>query len=1172
MDGPEITSTIDLNLGTSTLLDSTEEASRPNHSNRFNPLDQLLGSDDDDDSNNEEKGIMVSKPAAPIIPDTSASVKTTADHSLSIPQSPSTYLKRPAKTSAVARLAMARRKAKDVFENDLSSSDSDDNAGIMRTPATKRQISSFASLRIDSESESEADSASSPLPSLPTEPKATLNVFDNKPTEETLQSADKKKQRRRQQQQQQPKSRDPNTEDIKARAASKAAMTKIHEESARLIRETAVTVDPMEYTRPLELGEFLTKFDEMVGQKTYFQWRRKKIKAALARASNTVKVTGLLQHDSDGEDYELSIVDNDGGGPSGAPKPNKAVVGWKPQDSSVVSKTLQQSKGEAGGSQLESILKYGSQPIHLTMGSTAELHGMQRTGGPHALRDLNKALLDAVYAKETAKPQKSQKRAVRISNTATLDVEAENDGDDGDAESGSDADVAMGSDSENEDEDDLSSDGGSTDDGDETMEAKGPVAAISRKIRAAVVSDDEDDGPQPREAAAIEKPAAASKAKFLSMFKMPVAKPTTTSNSSKREPNGSLPRPEPQQPDFSMTSEQHEADMLTASQDPLHLLSSQVDQLNTQDSLLMTPDPLPRQNSQESVMDFVVGPTQLLSSMDDASDARLFGSQQYPSELSTDRAPGEDVALTPRQDQNQQQPPTQSTEQETQLTAQLTVATADATEDGSGDGDPLLPTMVRKALGVPDQRGFAGSIDDSIASNNDDDDANGNIMASLHSPVPLGDSESQPSGDDNEEESANGLQQRIGNAVPGGRRYIRRGGGNRLAAGDSASKLDSRLSRTKKRAIRTEFVVAEAEESESTDSDTEAAGRGGGGKFNWGEGPNGGIKANKQNNIDGDADEEEEELDTDEEEAALLADPMINNDVAENKEADRAIRDLHRQQELDQDEQDIRDLAKDIATGRLRNRSAANGRGRTGFALADEEDYNDRQTRAERMEERLRQRRRLLAREIHDTNLAEIAKNPETAAFAQAALMRGTSFGSGGGAGDSADESRGGYQSADTDGDGFLSETDGFELEEQVDDHAVAGAVQRQLARMRRRADSEPESDDNEGGASRRIVGPARAISDAAAGSLPLYDADGGDLDGDMFASVSVERLIVRRQTLMASSSSGADSGGGAAGVRQSGAWPAPRTVLKRAGPVLVGASTKRANAGAADASHTQQQ
>ncbi|KAJ1728444.1 hypothetical protein LPJ72_005469 [Coemansia sp. Benny D160-2] len=1131
MDGPEIASAIDLNLGTSTLLDSTEETSRPKHSNKFNSLDQLLGSDDDDDddSNNEANDTAVSRPAAPTIPDTSA------EHPLSIPQSASTRRKSPAKTSAVARLAMARRMAKKVSENDPSSSDSDDNNVVVRTPATKRQVASFASLRIDSESESESATPS-------TERKAPLDVSNTKPADETKPPADKKKQQRRrrrqqQQQQQQPKPKDPDAEAAKARAASKAAMARIHEESARLIRETAVTVDPMEFTRPLELGGFLARFDEMVGHNAYFHLRRKKINAALARAgSSAVKVAGLLQHDSDGEDYELSIVDNDGDGPSGALIPEKAVA----------PKPLQQSRQEAGGgSQLESFLKHGSQPIHLTMGNTAESHGTQRTGGKHALRDLNKALLDAVYAKETAAPQKPQKRAVRISGAAAaLDVEAEDDGDDGDAGSGSDADVAMGSDGETEDEDEedlVGSDGG-----DDAMEAEEPAAAISRKIRAAVVSDDENDGPQPGEAAAaaIEKPAAASKAKFLSMFKMPVAKPTTaTANSGRSEADGSLPRPEPPRPDLSMPSAQGEADMLTASQDPLHLLSSQVDQLNTQDSLLMTPDPLPQQNSQDSVMDFGVGPTQLFPSMDDAADARLFGSQQHPSDPAAGREPGGAADLTPQQ--SQQQPPTQAM----QLTAQLTVATADATEDGSGDGDSVLPTMVRRALGVPDQQGSDESIDNGIAGDDD------NIKTPLHSPALPRNAEPQSSEDGGEEESVDGLPQRAGNAVPGGRRYIRRGGGNRAAAGDRAGKGDGRLSRTKKRAIRTEFVVAEAEEGESTDSDGEAGDRGAGGKFNWGEGASSGTKASRQNN----SDEEEEELDTDEEEAALLADPMINNDVAENREADQAIRDLHRQQELDQDERDIRDLAKDIATGRLRNRAAAGG-GRTGFALADEEDYNDRQTRAERMEERLRQRRRLLAREIHDASLAEIAKNPETAAFAQAALMRGAALGNGGG-GDSADESRGGY--AGTDDDGFASEADGFELEERVDDHAVAGAVQRQLARMRRRADSETESDDNEGGgAGSRIAGPPRAASAAAAGSLPLYDAD-----GDMFTSVSVERLIVRRQTLMASSSSLS----GADGVRQSGAWPAPRTVLKRAGPALVGASTKRANGGAVDAAHRQQ-
>ncbi|KAJ1895000.1 hypothetical protein LPJ81_005056 [Coemansia sp. IMI 209127] len=210
------------------------------------------------------------------------------------------------------------------------------------------------------------------------------------------------------------------------------------------------------------------------------------------------------------------------------------------------------------------------------------------------------------------------------------------------------------------------------------------------------------------------------------------------------------------------------------------------------------------------------------------------------------------------------------------------------------------------------------------------------------------------------------------------------------------------------------------------------------------------------------------------------------------------------------------------------------------------------------MEERLRQRRKLQAREIHDTNLAEIAKNPETAAFAQAALMRPTTTHR--------------YQSGnDTDDDGFLSGNEAYDLEERVDDHVIASTVQTHLSRTLRRVDSDAESD-SEGGVvgggkgsaggegSRirrgRIVGPAKNSADesqqSAASSL-FFDV--GDEDGDLFTSVAVEKLIVRRKTLMAGASSGADAS--ANGARQSGVWP----VLKRPGMPLTGANTKRANA-----------
>ncbi|KAJ2708414.1 hypothetical protein H4R19_004755, partial [Coemansia spiralis] len=309
------------------------------------------------------------------------------------------------------------------------------------------------------------------------------------------------------------------------------------------------------------------------------------------------------------------------------------------------------------------------------------------------------------------------------------------------------------------------------------------------------------------------------------------------------------------------------------------------------------------------------------------------------------------------------------------------------------------------------------------------------------------------------------------------------------------------------------------------------------GKFNWGGG--GEAKAAKADSEE----DEDDDMDTDEEEAALLADPMIDNDVDEDDEGNQAIRDLHRKQDFDQDEQNIQELFKDVTTGGLRSRGLRN---RTGFALAGDEDYIDRQTRAERMEERLRLRRKLLAREIHDTNLAQIAKNPETAAFAQAALMRAPTACA---------------QSDDTDGEDAMLGDGGFDLEEEVDERSVAAAVQRHLVRGGRRTGSDAESDaedsqnpgagDGDGRlAGSRIVGGGSSSNGGY--STQLLASDGlsdDDAGGGAFSSVAIEKLIVRRQTRAA---------GGTATDQPGTAWRPPmaaaaaglaqRPLLKRAG------------------------
>ncbi|KAJ2555059.1 hypothetical protein EV175_002379 [Coemansia sp. RSA 1933] len=1068
MDNLEDSATTDMgpfNLGTSTLLAASKDTvSKPNHSTRYDPLGQLL--DSDSDSDNEDNAPTKDDARSP--------------HGSPLPE----QRKSPVQMSAVARLAAAaRRRAQEASgENGPLSFDSDSSDDAI--PA-RMQTTLSAPMRVHSDTDS--DPTVSDVASPPQADKGTL--------EEPAGKKNPKKHR--------PRAK----EGSKPRAASKAAMALIHEESARLIRETAVAVNPMDFTRVLELDDFFAKFDTMALQRT--QEPRKKRNIAAALAKSTSHKASLVQYDSDGDDYELEIVDN-----CATPMPNNPIVRNGRKGLAIPKTSQKQQSGEGGlasRGKLESILKYGSQPIHLTAGQTSGLQGMQRTDGSRALKDLNNALLDAMYSERTTGPKPARTVAPMNEEPDNMDASGSMDG-------------QSSSEDEAQDEDD------SDEDDDVDMEEERGSVVVPRKNRAVVVSDDDDDSNddiQPAKATTEDiraKPE--SKAKFLSMFKMPAAKPatgtiskpatgtrskpttTTTAKSTTATTAMAAPPPKTAEPvpsNYSRPNEQNEDSITTGSQDPLYLLSSQVDQINTQDSLLMTPDPLP--NNVDDIMGLG---TQL--ALD--SDTHIFESQQSQIE-STGHIPESEAV------------PTQLTQQPTQPT-QATQLTAKA-----GDAFSSLPTLVRKAL-VPSQ-----SHQEDAAQADDEPVSVSPLPLPTNTPDVMAQS---PDMAVEHEQSAEDSLLSMPKATSGGRRFIRR----------HTNKTEGKLSRTKKREIRTEFIEAEAEEGESTDSDNEA-GAVRHGKFDWGEAP---PKSKPAGPDDDEEEEDDLDMDTDEEEAALLADPMINNEVVEDRKADQAIRDLHRQQDLEQDEQDIQDLVKDINTGRLRNR--ANG-GRTGFALADDEDYNDRQTRAERMEERLRQRRKLQAREIHDTNLAEIAKNPETAAFAQAALMR------------PATHRGGGYQSGndDPDDDGLLVGTDVFDLEERVDDHAIASTVQSHLVHTHRRIDSDVESDNEgapRGGAASRIVGPTDGSQSSAAANTSFYDLDGGDLDGDLFASVSVEKLIVRRKTLMAAASSAPDTAGNAGGAqRAAGAWPpqmhGPRPVLKRPGVMLAGATTKRSNA-----------
>ncbi|KAJ1782718.1 hypothetical protein LPJ59_006740, partial [Coemansia sp. RSA 2399] len=232
MDKPEDTAGMGLlNLGTSTLLTASNDVvPKTSNSTRYNLLDQLLSSDSDSDTRGTE-----SKPALASATGVSFAVQkpehssTEEDmHSLGGSPEPE-QRKSPVKMSAVARLAAARRKKAQASSvggggGALSSSDSDDS-GV--SPTSKRHVSSFTSMRISADSDSEPDLTT------------TGSVEANS---ETVEEAAKEKKKRRQ-----PRAKDGNT----VRAASKKAMAMIHEESARLIRETAVAINPMDYTQPL---------------------------------------------------------------------------------------------------------------------------------------------------------------------------------------------------------------------------------------------------------------------------------------------------------------------------------------------------------------------------------------------------------------------------------------------------------------------------------------------------------------------------------------------------------------------------------------------------------------------------------------------------------------------------------------------------------------------------------------------------------------------------------------------------------------------------------------------------------------------------------------------------------------------------------------------------------
>ncbi|KAJ2387176.1 hypothetical protein GGI05_004165, partial [Coemansia sp. RSA 2603] len=343
------------------------------------------------------------------------------------------------------------------------------------------------------------------------------------------------------------------------------------------------------------------------------------------------------------------------------------------------------------------------------------------------------------------------------------------------------------------------------------------------------------------------------------------------------------------------------------------------------------------------------------------------------------------------------------------------------------DDAGIMPTMVRRALGQAD-----GS----------DDEDNNSGVDSNHSDVDSNHSGANPNHSD----------------APRRRARLMHG---------------RRDGRSKKRAA-SEFVAAEAEVGTSSDDSSDEAHPAG--PFAWGHRGSKprareAISSDEESSSDGASDAEEE---------ALLNREMIDDAEHSGEDGAQAVRRLAREQALAADEHAIHSLARDIATGALRTTT----RGARGFALDAQENYVDRELRAERMEERRRMRRRVEAREIHEASLARIARNPDTAAFARAALMRAS------------------------------DEEAEMQLDEVLDEREVAGVVRRHVEGSED-DDGDEGQDENED--ADEDADERRVKREQGAQRPPVVlDVSAADADADgLFAAVPVEQLIVRRTTLL---------------------------------------------------------
>ncbi|KAJ1918473.1 hypothetical protein H4219_002567 [Mycoemilia scoparia] len=783
----------------------------------------------------------------------------------------------------------------------------------------------------------------------------------------------------------------------KDRKAAKKAMLEIHQEAERLARSIPVEA-PKETTNTLTIESFIEKYNARNKSNNNNNSTNSKgsnnSEDSPANPADKIKtltknkpVSKFNYHASDDdEDYEVEIIE---------PKH------LTPKSMKIMSP---QSKANKAHTPLEAFLKAGTQ--HFSKINTAlSPKQLRSVRGVGALKELNRALLDTVHSK-TISSNQQQKLSQRAHVNEPLGTEFK---DDLIAQSEIsrqlDEHANINNDTkniENEDSKDSSSDEDDEDEYTNAINSSTKKRANNTSGKSRLVIDDEDDDEggnyKPIEPKKTKEEKEKENVDFLAKFGMSAKskkkKPETIGDNNEQAGAPSLKQDSP-----SPLTSLHNAPSET--QESLDVMFPKLGNsnnndgfgdINTQDSLLLTPTTplIPRPKSAANNIESDTQPTQLL----------------------TDDNNGNVIAT-----------------QDTQI---MTLPTQlDSSEDidnGQGENNfKALPTPVRKALQKGQQIQQIMPIDadtdkDADIKPNDSDDNGHKDEDNLISP-PKRDlkrlrrygKQTEPPDVDNVHEANSGHDEPDLQSYP-------------------LAKLQE-TTKKKKKKYKSEFVESEAEEDSEDDEaklEAERNRKMAFKMFSWLK-PSQDQEQQAKNSED--EDEDEQQYDTEEEEQQLMNDPLIDNNVEENSDDEQAIRELHRKRAHEEDEKLTRNIIHDLTTGSLLN---SHKRYKTGSALDDdEEDFNDRQTRAERMEARRLQRKKMQRQEIHDRNLARIAQNPETSAFAQAALYRTDSNSESIHAGGSVS----GYSSDEIGGDEFTKKSAAAWGDEIVEDHDILNAV-----------------------------------------------------------------------------------------------------------------------------------